>query len=87
MLIMDDENAQAAPLAPIVAAVTDGVMPAPGDGLNAAALTRNKVTMNWGGSLNTTLARYTEYIFRRSLAGTLLPKMANSPARSRGTGI
>ena len=53
-LIMDDENAQAALRWLYDLAVTDGVLPAPGDGLNAAAAQlEGKVTMNWGGSLNT----------------------------------
>lgn len=53
-LILDDENAQAALQWLYDLAVTDGVLPAPGDGLDAnAAQLEGRVTMNWGGSLNT----------------------------------
>lgn len=53
-IILDDENAQAALRWLYDLSVTDAVMPAPGDALNtAAAQLEGKITMNWGGSLNT----------------------------------
>ncbi|HRW03656.1 MAG TPA: substrate-binding domain-containing protein [Caldilineaceae bacterium] len=53
-LILEDENAQAALRWLYDLSVTDGVLPAPGDNLNAnAAQLEGKVTMVWGGSLNT----------------------------------
>lgn len=52
-MLLDDENAQAALQWLYELAVTDGVLPAPGDDLNAgAAQIEGRVTMNWGGSLN-----------------------------------
>ena len=52
-LILDDENAKAALKWLYDLAVTDAVLPAPGDGLNAnAAQLEGKITLNWGGSLN-----------------------------------
>lgn len=52
-MLLDDENAQAAMQWLYDLAVTDAVLPAPGDDLNAgAAQLEGRVTMNWGGSLN-----------------------------------
>ncbi len=52
-MLLDDENAQAALKWLYELAVTDAVLPAPGDGLVAdAAQLEGKVTMNWAGSLN-----------------------------------
>lgn len=52
-MLLEDENAQAALKWLYDLAVTDAVLPAPGDGLVAdAAQLEGKITMNWAGSLN-----------------------------------